>query len=87
MIVGIDTDTRESLLDTTDFVTTSDIVAPKFYCLTPIPGTDLYDELKDTGRITDPDVLSYTPARAVIDTPNLKATEVPKLFWEIYLLK
>ena len=64
MIVGIDTDTRESLLDTIDFVTTSDIVASKFYCLTPIPGTDLYDELKDTGRITNPDVLSYTlPAR------------------------
>ncbi len=84
MIVGIDTDTRESLLRTIDFVTSSDIVAPKFYCLTPIPGTDLYNELKDTGRITDPDVLSYTPARAVIDTPNLKATEVQELFWEIY---
>jgi radical SAM superfamily enzyme YgiQ (UPF0313 family) len=84
MIVGIDTDTRESLLKTIDFVTSSDIVAPKFYCLTPIPGTDLYNELKDTGRITDPDVLSYTPARAVIDTPNLKASEVQELFWEIY---
>jgi radical SAM superfamily enzyme YgiQ (UPF0313 family) len=84
MIVGIDTDTRQSLLDTIGFVTSSDIVAPKFYCLTPIPGTDLYDELKDTGRITDPDVLSYTPARAVIDTPNLTATEVQELFWTIY---
>ncbi len=84
MIVGIDTDTRESLLATIDFVKSSDIVAPKFYCLTPIPGTDLYEELKDTGRITDPDVLSYTPSRAVIDTPNLTATEVEALFWEIY---
>jgi len=65
-------------------VKSSDIVAPKFYCLTPIPGTDLYEELKDTGRITDPDVLSYTPSRAVIDTPNLTATEVEALFWEIY---
>ena len=84
MIVGIDTDTRESLLATIDFVKSSDIVAPKFYCLTPIPGTDLYEELKDTGRITDPDVLSYTPSRAVIDTPNLTAAEVEALFWEIY---
>ncbi len=84
MIVGIDTDTRESLLETIDFVKSSDIVAPKFYCLTPIPGTDLYAELKDSGRVTDPDVLSYTPARAVIDTPNLKATEVQELFWQIY---
>ncbi|MDR0627405.1 MAG: B12-binding domain-containing radical SAM protein [Bifidobacteriaceae bacterium] len=84
MIVGIDADTRESLLKTIDFVKDSDIVAPKFYCLTPIPGTDLFEELKNTGRITDPDVLSYTPARAVIDTPNLKATQVEALFWEIY---
>ncbi|MCL2785499.1 MAG: B12-binding domain-containing radical SAM protein, partial [Propionibacteriaceae bacterium] len=84
MIVGIDTDTRESLLSTIDFVSQSDIVAPKFYCMTPIPGTDMYDELKAEGRITDPDVLSYHPARAVINTPNLSATEVEELFWQIY---
>jgi radical SAM superfamily enzyme YgiQ (UPF0313 family) len=39
MIVGVDGDTLESLRATIDFVARSRIVAPKFYLLTPIPGT------------------------------------------------
>jgi len=38
MIVGLDSDTLQSLRDTIDFVTRTRIVAPKFYLLTPIPG-------------------------------------------------
>ena len=35
MIIGLDTDTKESLDKTIEFVKKSNIVAPKFYCLTP----------------------------------------------------
>jgi radical SAM superfamily enzyme YgiQ (UPF0313 family) len=84
MIVGMETDTRESLTRTVDFVKKSNIVAPKFYCLTPIPGTDLYKELKDKNVITDNDVLKYRPSISVINTPNMTAAQTTEMFWEIY---
>lgn len=84
MIVGADGDTRESLLATVDFIKNSDIIAPKFYCLTPIPGTDLHEEMKQKGKITDFDYFSYKPSVSVLDTPNLKAAEVTECFWMVY---
>ena len=84
MIVGMETDTHESLEQTVDFVRHSNIVAPKFYCLTPIPGTDLYKELKEKNVITDDDVLKYRPSVSVINTPNMTASETTEMFWEIY---
>lgn len=84
MIVGMETDTHESLEQTVDFVRHSNIVAPKFYCLTPIPGTDLYKELKEKNVITDDDVLKYRPSISVINTPNMTASETTEMFWEIY---
>ncbi|MDY2880553.1 MAG: radical SAM protein [Candidatus Borkfalkiaceae bacterium] len=84
MIVGADYDTRESLLETVKFVKKADIIAPKFYCLTPIPGTELHEEMKQAGRITDGDYLKYKPSVSVLDTPNLKAEEVTECYWMVY---
>jgi len=84
MIVGVESDTRESLDRTVDFVKSSNIIAPKFYCLTPIPGTDLYEELKGKNAITEFDVFKYKPSISVINTPNLTAEEVTEKYWDIY---
>lgn len=84
MIVGADGDTRESLLETVDFIKRTDIVAPKFYCLTPIPGTDLHEEMKAAGKITDYDYFKYKPSISVLDTPNLNATQVTQCYWMVY---
>ena len=84
MIVGADGDTRESLMETVRFIKNSQIIAPKFYCLTPIPGTDLHEEMKEKGKITDYDYFAYKPSVSVLDTPNLKAEEVTECFWMVY---
>jgi radical SAM superfamily enzyme YgiQ (UPF0313 family) len=84
MIVGIETDTRESLLSTIDFVKRSRIIAPKFYIMTPIPGTDLYFKMKEEGRIVDSDIFRYSPSRAVISHPNLTTGELNTMYWTIY---
>ena len=84
MIVGIETDTRESLLNTVGFVKQTKIIAPKFYILTPIPGTELYDEMKREHRLVEEDVFLYTPAKAVITHPTLQADELTEVFWAIY---
>jgi radical SAM superfamily enzyme YgiQ (UPF0313 family) len=84
MIVGIDTDTRESLLGTVRFIRETGIMAPKFYILTPIPGTDLYDEMRRNHRIVEDDVFRYKPSWAVITHPTMTTGEITEVFWLIY---
>ena len=84
MIIGLDTDTHESLDQTIAFIKKSNIIAPKFYCLTPIPGTVLHQELSERGSIVDPDVMGYAPSRSVNNTPHMTAEEVTKEYWRVY---
>jgi radical SAM superfamily enzyme YgiQ (UPF0313 family) len=84
MIIGADSDTPQTLNETIDFVRRSNIIAPKFYCLTPIPGTDLYNMCKENGSLADSDIFSYRPSNAVINTPNMTAAEVTAQYWRVY---
>lgn len=84
MIVGADADTRASLLATAAWVARTPIAAPKFYILTPIPGTELYGSLRAQGRIVGEDVFTFSPSRAVIAHPAMSTDELDALFWEIY---
>ena len=84
MIIGLDTDTKESLEATIEFVKKSNIIAPKFYCLTPIPGTPLNVELNDRGTIVNDNFLEYKPSKSVNNTPNFTADEVTEQYWYVY---
>ena len=84
MIIGLDTDTLESLDATIEFVKKSNIIAPKFYCLTPIPGTPLSEELNNRGTIVDKNFLEYKPSKSVNNTPVFSATEVTEQYWHVY---
>lgn len=84
MIVGVEHDTPTSLRATIDFIFQSRIIAPKFYILTPIPGTDLYHQYRDENRLVNDDVLTYSPSRAVITHPHMTTEELQAIFWEMY---
>jgi radical SAM superfamily enzyme YgiQ (UPF0313 family) len=84
MIVGIDADTKESLRATADFVLGTPIIAPKFYIMTPIPGTDYYAEMCKANRIVEKDIYKFSPSNAVITHPHLTTAEINALYWEIY---
>ena len=84
MIIGLDTDTKESLDATIEFVKKSNIIAPKFYCLTPIPGTILNKEMNERGSIVDHNILEYRPSKSVNNTPNFTADEVTEQYWRVY---
>jgi radical SAM superfamily enzyme YgiQ (UPF0313 family) len=84
MIVGIDGDTVESLRATADFVLHAPIIAPKFYIMTPIPGTDFYREMCSAHRIVEKDVFKFSPSNAVITHPAMSTGELNSLYWEIY---
>ena len=84
MIIGIDTDTVDSLDLTIEFIKKSNIIAPKFYCYTPIPGTPLNKEMRAQGRIADDNILEYRPSKSVLNTPHFTADQVTEQYWRVY---
>jgi radical SAM superfamily enzyme YgiQ (UPF0313 family) len=91
MIIGTDGDTPESIIATADFVIRNKIPAPKFYILTPLPGTEFYKEMKREGRLLHEDYEKYTAASCVFkpiqSTPqNLEAAYMD-LYKEVYSYK
>jgi radical SAM superfamily enzyme YgiQ (UPF0313 family) len=50
-IVGFDTDTLAVFKQTRDFIQETGIIFPFFSILTPMPGTNLHDEVKAEGRL------------------------------------
>ncbi len=50
-IVGFDTDTLAVFKHTRDFIQETGIIYPFFSILTPMPGTNLHDEVKAEGRL------------------------------------
>ena len=84
MIVGIDNDTKESLRETIKFINKTRIIAPKFYIMTPIVGTDLYEKFMKENRIVEKDIFTFSPSKAVINHPNMTTDEINEIFWEMY---
>jgi len=84
MMIGMEDDTAESLRRTARFVIENKIAAPKFYIVTPIPGTPLFVQMRDSGKLVHDDVRRYSPSKAAINTANLTAGEIDALFWEVY---
>ena len=64
MVVGAEGDTLESIKETAKFVNNSHIVVPRFYILTPIPGTKFFDDMMEQDRIYNHDIYSYNKARS-----------------------
>lgn len=84
MIVGADGDTKESILATSKFIEDNKIVVPRFYILTPIPGTAFYDEMKMQNRICNEDIYSYNGTEAVHIPKNMTPEELTESYWRLY---
>ena len=84
MIIGTDGDTPESIKATAVFVIRSKIPAPKFYILTPLPGTDFYKEMKREGRLLHEDYEKYTAAACVFKPKHFTPRELETAYMELY---
>jgi radical SAM superfamily enzyme YgiQ (UPF0313 family) len=65
IIIGTDSDTSESLKATYDFIRKCKIPLLRIYYLTPVPSTQLYTELKESGRLIHEDYSHYNTAECV----------------------
>lgn len=84
MIIGTDGDTPESIRATAEFIVRSRIPAPKFYILTPLPGTDFYKEMKRQNRLLHEDYQQYTAAASVFMPKHFTPQELDAAYMQLY---
>ncbi len=84
MVVGADGDTVESILATSKFIEDNKVVVPRFYILTPIPGTQFYKEMKQQDRICNDEIYSYNGTEAVHIPRNMTSDELTEAYWKLY---
>ena len=84
MMVGTDSDTEESIRATCDFVNRMRIPVPRFYILTPMPGTPLFDEFRTEGRLETEDLAEYTGARCVHRPARISSQRLTEAYWWLY---
>jgi radical SAM superfamily enzyme YgiQ (UPF0313 family) len=84
MILGMDGDTSDTFENTIDFVLRNQITLPRFYILTPIPGTPMYLKWRDEGRITTYDYSQYNGATVVYAPTGMSPAELQEGYWKVY---
>jgi len=84
MVVGGEADTLESIEATKDFIEDNKISVPRFYILTPIPGTQFFKDIKAQGRLVKSDIYSFDGTEAVYTIPNMTPEELTKAYWTLY---
>ena len=84
MVVGGEGDTLESIRMTKDFIERNKISVPRFYILTPFPGTRFFDQIKEEGRLVNNDIYSYDGTSAVYRPRNMTPDELTQAYWELY---
>jgi len=84
MVVGGEGDTLESIKMTKKFIEDNKISVPRFYILTPIPGTKFFTDMVDAGRLIKDNIYSFDGTEAVHQPMNMTADELTNAYWELY---
>jgi anaerobic magnesium-protoporphyrin IX monomethyl ester cyclase len=84
VIIGSRSDTHESIQALRDFTMELDGDLAIFTCLTPMPGTDLYEEAMRNGWIEDANFDHYDMAHAIMPTETLTRSEVQEELYACY---
>jgi radical SAM superfamily enzyme YgiQ (UPF0313 family) len=84
MMVGTDADTEATFAATARFVEANRIPIPRFYVLTPTPGTPFHAQVKEEGRLLTDDFQYYTGAYCVHRPAKLAPEQVNALYWQLY---
>jgi radical SAM superfamily enzyme YgiQ (UPF0313 family) len=81
MIVGLDSDTPATIRETLAFVERARIAIPRFYILTPIPGSALYEDLRAQGRLVTEAWERFDGSQAVHRPAQLDPEQLTELYW------
>ena len=81
MIVGTDYDTEESIRETFRFICQNRVPIPRFYILTPTPGTDLFEQYRNEGRLLTEDLKKYDGTRCVHIPKKISPERLTEMYW------
>jgi radical SAM superfamily enzyme YgiQ (UPF0313 family) len=81
MIVGTDSDTIESIHETYRFIYENRVPIPRFYILTPIPGTELYKQYKKEGRLLTDKWEDFNGAQCVHIPKKISPEKLTEMYW------
>ena len=84
MILGTDSDTEESIRATYDFIRQTRIPIPRFYILTPVPGSTLYDRFKLENRLITEDLKDFDGSQCVFQPANMTPQKLTECYWWLY---
>jgi radical SAM superfamily enzyme YgiQ (UPF0313 family) len=78
-VLGFPQDTKETILETIEFVKRLDVNYVQFYCAVPFPGSELFNEAKKNDWICSDDWRKFEQNFSVLNTPHLTAKEIMRL--------
>jgi MoaA/NifB/PqqE/SkfB family radical SAM enzyme len=84
-IIGFPTDTRESIQEHVSRLRDIQADFASFYILTPIPGTEQYDQFLSAGWITEMNLDRYDGQCVTWRHPHLEDHEIEELLFNAYL--
>jgi len=82
-MIGTDADTAKSITAIYDFVVKNRIAIPYIDILTPAPGSNLYKQLKEQGKILHSDFSKYTGYSCVHKPEKISPNEVEQHLWNL----
>ncbi len=84
IIFGLDNDLISNMWDTLNYLKKNKIWNVFFWILTPLPGTDLFDEMVREGRLIHTDWSKYDLNHVVFHPLNFSNEDLYQNFWELY---
>lgn len=83
-VLGFDHDTEEELLSMPERIRYMHLDLTRFAILTPIPGSPLFKELEEQGRILTKDWSKYTQHRAVFQPIHMSPQRLEEIYHEVW---
>ena len=83
-VFGFDEDTPDQFRLTLEFLKKNKVDYASFWILTPLPGTTLYEKMKDGGRITSSDWSQYDLSHVVFEPKSFTKEELLDTYWKSY---
>jgi len=84
MILGLDDDQEDVFDATYEFLMRNKIPVPRLYILTPVPGTKMYEDFDNAGRIFNYNYGDYNGGKAVFTPGRMSAETLQEGYWDLY---
>lgn len=83
MILGFDTETERTIAENLEFMRSEKLQIISLYILTPFPGTPLFEQYENEGRLMTKDWSRYDSYTCVYRPKHLSPERLTDLYWDV----